>query len=61
MFEDHKYQSLYSNEKIKEIINKLDKIIINKFLYLLSFFDIKDLFNYFAFSFSKKNCALLTD
>ena len=43
MFEDHKYQYLYSNEKIKEIINKLDKNIINKFLYLLSYFDIKNL------------------
>ena len=43
MFEDHKYQSLYSNEKIKEIIDKIDKNVISKFLYLLSFFDIKNL------------------
>ena len=43
MFEDHKYQSIYSNEKIKEIANKLDKNIINKFFYILTFFDIKNL------------------
>ena len=43
MFDDHKYQSLYSNEKIKEFISKIDKKNINKFLYLLSFFDINNL------------------
>ena len=43
MFEDHKFLSLLSNDKIKEIINRLDKNIINKFLYVLSFFDIKNL------------------
>ena len=43
MFEDHKFLSLLSNEKIKEIMNKLDKSIINKFLYVLSSFDIKNL------------------
>jgi hypothetical protein len=43
MFDDNKYQSVYSNEKIKEFINKVDKNILNKFLYLLSFFEIKNL------------------
>ena len=43
MFEDHKFLSLLSNDKIKEILNKLDKKITNKFLYVLSFFDIKNL------------------
>ena len=43
MFDDHKHQSLYSNEKIKEFISKIDKKNINKFLYLLSFFEINNL------------------
>ncbi len=43
MFDDHKYQSVSSNEKIKEFITKIDKSIISKFLYLLSFFDINNL------------------
>ena len=43
MFDDHKYQSVHSNEKIKEFINKIDKGIISKFLYILSFFDINNL------------------
>ena len=42
-FDEKKYEKIYSNVKIKEFLNKVDNKIINKFLYLLSFFDINNL------------------